>query len=431
MGFIDQICSSPFNCRFYNGHCRCSFSSQINDLFGLNIDTTHAQFLDKWSAYFEAFSSLDWLTTVIGVGTLLFIIFVRRYVRFISWEIATILVPTLICWCFHLEIPTVLSRFGQVSLSLSLPSVVFDFSRMFDLMPDAITIALLAGIESLVCSVIADTAIGSRHKPNCELVAQGIANISSALLGGIPGTATMARTTVNIKTGAQTPIAGITHAFVVLMLLWVCSSLIALIPLASLSAILIVVSWNMSDLPHFFRLMKTSKGDVVILLTAFLLTVLVNLIIAVEVGMLLAAFLFMNRMSEVKHVIALDQRRPEQEIEIYKMRGPFFFGVTDRLKTLFYEMKKPPKIFVIRMKHVPVLDATALQALRELSDRCKRLNTQLILTEVQTEPADLLHQYGLGQLVNQNILENSELHPSELKNLNLDPAKATGLDDRN
>ncbi len=302
---------------------------------------------------------------------------------------------------------------------------------MFDLMPDAITIALLAGIESLVCSVIADTAIGSRHKPNCELVAQGIANISSALLGGIPGTATMARTTVNIKTGAQTPIAGITHAFVVLMLLWVCSSLIALIPLASLSAILIVVSWNMSDLPHFFRLMKTSKGDVVILLTAFLLTVLVNLIIAVEVGMLLAAFLFMNRMSEVKHVIALDQRRPEQEIEIYKMRGPFFFGVTDRLKTLFYEMKKPPKIFVIRMKHVPVLDATALQALRELSDRCKRLNTQLILTEVQTEPADLLHQYGLGQLVNQNILENSELHPSELKNLNLDPAKATGLDDRN
>ena len=253
--------------------------------------------------------------------------------------------------------------------------------------------------------MIADAAIGSRHKPNCELIAQGVANIGAIAFGGMPATAAIARTATNIKTGASTPMAGMIHAAVVLLLLWSCSSLVGHIPLASLSAVLVMVAWNMSELPHFYRLMKTSRGDVAIMMTAFFLTVLVDLTVAVEIGMLLAAFLFMKRMSEVKQVIALDQKIPESGIEVYKMRGPFFFGVADRLKNLFHDMDPVPKVFVLRMKHVPVLDATALQTLREIHDRCSRLQTKLVLMEVQPEPAQLLKEYDLGQLINENILK--------------------------
>jgi len=412
-GFLIKFVPHPLVAGFTTGIALVLFTSQIKDLLGLNIENTSIQFLSKWNQYLHAFPSFDGVTAAVGIGTLLSIFLIRHYFRNISWEIAVLLLATIFCWCFDLNIPTVASRFGQLPLSLTFSFPTLDFSRALDVMPDAITISLLAGMESLVCAVIADTATGGRNKPNCELVAQGVANIGSVLLGGIPATATIARTAVNIKTGAQTPFSGILHSGVILFLLWACSPLVALIPLASLSAILVIVSWNMSNVSHFFRLMKTSKGDVVILLTAFSLTVLINLIVAVEVGMLLAAFLFMNRMSEVKHVIALDRKKPEEEIEIYRMRGPFFFGVADRLKTVFHEMEKPPKIFIIRMKHVPVLDATALQTLKELNDQCVRKNTLMVLTEVQAEPAELLGQYGLSQLINQNILQNCEEKKSD------------------
>jgi sulfate permease, SulP family len=405
LGSLIKFVPHPLIVGFTTGIAVVVFSSQIKDLLGLHLEVVPVHFLDKWGAYFHSATNAHFLTACIGLGTLFFIILLRRFAKAIPWGIASIVIATAVCWALQIDVPTVSSRFGHLPRSLPMPYFDFDFSRVLDVMPAAITIALLAGIESLLSAVIADAVIGSRHKPNCELIAQGLANIGAIIFGGMPATAAIARTATNIKTGAQTPMAGMIHAVVVCILLWTCTSLVAHIPLAALSAVLVMVAWNMSELPHFFRLMKTSRGDVAILMTAFFLTVLIDLTVAVEVGMLLAAFLFMKRMSEVKHVIALDQKDPEHGIEVYKMRGPFFFGVTDRLKNIVHDLDPMPKVFVLRMKHVPVLDATALQTLREINDRCERQKTRLVLMEVQQEPADLLKQYGLEKLINENILK--------------------------
>jgi SulP family sulfate permease len=367
LGSLIKLVPHPLVIGFTTGIALVVFSSQIKDLLGLQIAEVPVHFLDKWGAYFLSIHTVDFLTATVGIGTLGLILLLRRYVAVIPWGIASIVIATGVCWALNLDVPTIESRFGQLPRTLPMPYFDIDFGRVLEVMPDAITIALLAGIESLLSAVIADTAIGSRHKPNCELISQGIANIASMLFGGIPATAAIARTATNIRTGAQTPMAGMIHAVVVFLLLFTCSSLVGHIPLASLAAILAAVSWSMSEVPHFFRLM----------------------------------------MSDVKHVIALDQRHPEKGIEIYKMRGPFFFGVTDRLKAIFHDMDPPPKIFILRMKHVPVLDATTLQTLREINDRCTRHQTRLILTEVQTEPSELLHQYGLGHMVDENILKET------------------------
>lgn len=409
LGSLVKFVPHPLIVGFTTGIAVVVFSSQIKDLLGLQIEHVPIRFLDKWEVYCQTIGTSHFLTTMIGLSTLVFIMLLKRFAKAIPWGICSIVVATLVTWAFHLDIPTVGSRFGELPRSIPIPHFEFDFNRFFDVMPAAITIALLAGIESLLSAVIADAATGSRHKPNCELVAQGVANIGAMIFGGMPATAAIARTATNIKMGAETPMAGMIHAVTVLLLLWSCSSLVVHIPLAAMSAVLIMVAWNMSELSHFYRLMKTSRADVAILMTAFFLTVLVDLTVAVEIGMLLAAFLFMKRMSEVKHVIALDQKIPASGIEVYKMRGPFFFGVTDRLKNLFHDMDPLPKVFVLRMKHVPVLDATALQTFREIHDRCSRLQTQLVLMEVQPEPAQLLKEYGLGILIDEEILTKPNL----------------------
>jgi SulP family sulfate permease len=416
LGSLIKFVPHPLIVGFTTGIALVVFSSQIKDLLGLHMVEVPVHFLEKWGAYFHSAHTVDYLTAAVGVSTLVLIMLLKRFCKAIPWGIASIIIATTVCWVFHLDIPTIGTRFGQLPRTLPSPSFDFDFHRVLDVMPDAITIALLAGIESLLSAVIADAVIGSRHKPNCELIAQGLANIGSVIFGGMPATAAIARTATNIKTGAQTPVAGMIHAAVVFLLLYTCSSLVGHIPLASLAAILVVVSWNMSELPHFYRLMKTSRSDVVILLTAFFLTVLIDLTVAVEIGMLLAAFFFMKRMSDVKHVIAPDQKLPEQGIEIYKMRGPFFFGVCDQLKKIVHDMDPPPKIFILRMKHVPVLDATALQTFRELHDRCALYNMQIILTEVQPEPVELLQQYGLEKLVDQDILKQAAQVIESVKN---------------
>lgn len=399
LGTLIKFVPHPLIVGFTTGIALVVFSSQIKDLLGLQMEEVPVQFVDKWAAYFHAFPTVDGLTAAIGLGTVGFIFAMKRWAPTVPWGIASIIAASAICAIFHFPVDTVASRFGSLPRSLPAPTFHFDFARTLDVLPDAITIALLAGIESLLSAVIADSITGGRHKPNCELIGQGIANIGSIIFGGIPATAAIARTATNIKTGAQTPLAGMIHATIVMVLLWACSPLVGSIPLAALSAILVAVAWQMSELPHFLKLTRTSRGDVAILITSFLLTALLDLTIAVEVGMLMAAFFFMKRMSDVQHVISLEKRYPEQGIEVYKMRGPFFFGVTDRLKNLVLQMEPTPKWIVLRMKHVPVLDATALQTLREIHHRCLAKGSKLALIEVQPEPSDLIKQYGLGELL--------------------------------
>lgn len=403
LGTFIKFVPHPLIVGFTSGIALVVFSSQIRDLLGLRMEETPVQFIDKWVAYYHAIPTVDYLTAAVGIGTVMFIFAMKRWAPNIPWGVASIIVASAICATLHLPVATVASRFGQLPHSLPSPSFHFDFARTLDVLPDAITIALLAGIESLLSAVIADSVTGGRHKPNCELIGQGIANIGSVIFGGMPATAAIARTATNIKTGAQTPIAGMVHATVVMVLLWACSTLVGSIPLAALAAILVAVAWQMSEITHFLKIYRTSRGDAAILLTSFLLTALLDLTIAVEVGMLMAAFFFMKRMSDIKQVISLESRLPEQSVEVYKMRGPFFFGVTDRLKNLVMQMDAPPKMIVLRMKHVPILDASAMQALREVSNRCQTKGSKLILVEVQPEPTELLREFGLGDLISSSM----------------------------
>jgi len=377
------------------------FSSQIKDFFGLQIASVPADFIQKWGLYFKAASTWDRITTGVALGTLGFIMLIRRYLPTIPWGIASIFIATAICWGFSIPIDTVATRFGEVPRTLPAPSFDFAFSKFFEVFPDAITIALLAGIESLLSAVIADGLTNGRHKPNCELIAQGIANMGAVVFGGMPATAAIARTATNIKTGARTPASGMIHAITLFFILLFFAPVVGHIPLAALAAILVVVAWNMCERHRFMAMLKAPKGDVVVLLASFFLTAFVDITVAVEVGMILAAFLFMKRMGEYKHAVVSSKR--ENGVEIYELRGPLFFGVAGRLKEVYRELETPPKTVVLRMRHVPVVDASGLEALKDFHKCCQEDNTGLILSEVQKEPAELLHKFGLGGLISESI----------------------------
>jgi SulP family sulfate permease len=286
------------------------------------------------------------------------------------------------------------------------------------LLPDALTIALLAGIESLLSAVIGDGLSGGRHKSNCELMAQGIANLGSVIFGGIPATGAIARTATNVKSGAQTPIAGIIHA-VTLFLIMICfAPLVSRIPLPALAAVLIMVAWNMSEIHHVRLLFKAPAADIIVLLTAFLLTVFIDITVAVEVGVVIAAFLFIKRMGDFSKIVPIAKILKEEEdsdvlhnpppgVEVYEIHGPFFFGAADRLKDVLHDIAFPPKVFILRMRHVPVIDASGLHALKEFYQKCSRDCTVLMLSEVNEGVHKALYSYGLHILIgNENIVSN-------------------------
>ncbi len=399
LGSLVKFIPMPLTTGFTAGIGVVLFSAQIKDFLGLQTGAIPADFLPKWKILFSALPTCDPFTCMFGLGTLLFIVLLRRFLPSFPWAIGAIILATLIASIFQLPIETIQSRFGDIPRTLPWPSFSLDWSRVLDVFPDAITIALLAAIESLLSAVIADGMMGTRHKSNCELVAQGIGNLGSAAFGGIPVTAAIARTATNVKSGAQTPLAGMIHAVTIFGVILLFAPLVGAIPLAAMAAILIVVAWNMSHFPVFVHLLKAPKGDVLILLSSFFLTVLVDITVAVEVGMILAAFLFLKRMSESKQMLSNSHRDTEKGIEVIEMKGPFFFGVADRLKDAFQNLPHRPKFFVLKMLHVPILDATGLHALRELEQRCLKEEARLLLTEVQEDPAQLLQDFGLGHLI--------------------------------
>ena len=403
LGSLIKYIPHPLTTGFTTGIAVIVFSAQIKDFFGLSLSHVPAAFLEKWGAYFQTASTWDPTTFIVSLMTLGLIILLRRYTPSFPWGIISIVLVTIICWVFSIPVDTITSRFGQVPRSLPSPGFDLDFSRVFQVLPDAITIALLAGIESLLSAVIADRMTGSRHKSNCELVAQGFANIGSIFFGGIPATAAIARTATNIKSGAHTPVAGMIHAVTIFLIILLFAPIVGYIPLAALAAVLVVVAWNMSEAHHFFNLFKAPKSDILILLAAFFLTVLVDLTVAVKVGMILAAFLFMKQMGDMKHVIVFKRKHPKYGIEVYEMKGPLFFGVADQLKDFFLQLENPPKIFVLRMKYVPILDATGIHALREFHRHCKNENTRLVLVELQPELFALLNKFGLSELVDNSL----------------------------
>lgn len=424
MGTLIKYIPYPLITGFTTGIALLIFSSQVKDFFGLEIAQIPPDFLSKWDSFFHAFPTWQPMAFGVAAGTLVLIVLIRRFVPRIPWGIASIAIATLVCWGLHLPVDTIASRFGEIPRTLplpSLPDLPSGLSSWRHLIPDAITIALLAGIESLLSAVIADGMMGGRHKSNCELVAQGFANLGSCFFGGIPATGAIARTATNIKTGGRTPIAGMIHAVTLLLILFAFAPIVSQIPMAALSAVLVMVAWTMSELGHFRRLLKAPLGDVAVLLTAFLLTVLVDITVALEVGMILAAFLFMKRVSDLSPVVplpeddsgglmeekdsdAISKKVVPPGVEVYEINGPFFFGIADSLQNVLSNLERAPKVFILRMRKVPAIDSTGLHALDEFYDKCKRTGTHLVLSGVKGALAESISDFGLQQKVGkQNI----------------------------
>lgn len=391
-------------------------SSQIKDFFGLAVENVPAEFFPKLEVLGLALPSLHLGTLGVGAGALAVILLLRRYRP--SWPgflIAVVLASAAV-WLFQISTDTIGSRFVGLEPSFALPAFPeVSFARITELFPSAFTIAFLAGVESLLSALVADSMTGRRHRSNCELVAQGVANCASALVGGLPATGAIARTATNIRSGAKSPIAGILHAVFLLAFMLVAWPLTAYIPLAALAAVLVVVAWNMSEIDRFRNLMKAPFGDRMVLLITFGLTVVVDLTVAIEVGVMLAAVLFMHRMSEAVEVQAhlklidedVSDDAPRGDVDPFGehelppgvvasfINGPFFFGVAMRLGEVLDRTGPVSKVFILSLRDVPLVDGSGASAILTLLERCHRNGTQVIISGVQAQPKKVLTDMGM------------------------------------
>ncbi len=361
---------------------------------------------------------------MIGTLALLIILFWPKVSRKIPGSLIAIVATTLIVQYFHLDVATIESRFGEIPSMIPAPQLPwFDFATIRQLIMPATTIALLGAIEALLSAVVADGMIGSRHKSNMELIAQGAANIITPLFGGIPVTGAIARTATNVKNGGRTPIAGIVHAITLLLIMLLFGKWAKLIPMPALAAILIIVAWNMSEVKVFQQLLKSPRSDIIVLLTTFGLTVVFDLTLAIEIGMLLAVILFMQRMAQLSNVGVITKEltdRDEEDdpntivtrkvpdgVEVFEISGPFFFGAASKFREAMHIVEKAPKVRIIRMRSVLSIDATGLNMMRELLKDCKKTETRLILSGVHAQPLFALQQYGLyDEIDEENIFGN-------------------------
>ncbi|MEA2569462.1 MAG: sulfate permease, SulP family [Acidobacteriota bacterium] len=411
MGALLKFIPYPVITGFTSGIAVIIFSSQVKDFLGLKMGTVPADFMDKWVAYGGKMQTLSVPTTLVAAGSLLILLIWPRVSRMVPAPFVAMVVATAAVAIFHLPVETIGSRFGAVPSMLPAPHLPnIPWSHLRDFISPALTIALLAAIESLLSAVVADGMIGTRHKSNVELVAQGVANIASPLFGGIPATGAIARTATNIRSGGRTPLAGITHAVTLFLILIFLGRWAAMVPLAALAAILVLVAYHMSEWQSFAGLLRAPRSDLVVLLLTFVLTIFVDLTIAVQVGIVISSLLFMRRMAEVTNIEGvtselgdgnedpdeITQVRKKRRIvggheippgvEIYEVNGPFFFGAADKLKDVMSEIAKPPKVFILRMRNVPVIDATGIHALEQMAKKSRAQGTAFILVEVRQQP---------------------------------------------
>lgn len=422
-GAMIKFIPYPVTTGFTSGIAVIIFSSQIKDLLGLQIPALPAEFVEKWKAYYEHAGSLNPTALGVGAGSLVLLLLLRRFIPRIPWGIVGVVVGSLVVFIFGLDVETIGTRFGGIPRTLPAPHMPpFSLELVRDLIPEATTIAILVAIESLLSAVVADGMTGKRHKSDCELVAQGVANIGSVMFGGLPATGAIARTAANVKCGGRTPVAGIIHAVFLILVMLSAAPLASAIPLPTLAAMLIVVAWNMSEFHHFRFLFKAPRSDVAVLLTTFGLTVFFDLTIAVGVGMILASMLFIRRMAEVSNINAItgelaggfddtdSDRDPNSLIrreipvgvEIFEIDGPFFFGIADKLQDVLRGLENPPRVFILRMRKVPAIDATGLHALREFHRNCQGRGTALVLSGVHAQPLQAFVQTGFDREVGMN-----------------------------
>lgn len=401
LGAVIKFIPHPLIIGFTSGIALIIFSSQMKDFFGLKMGTVPADFLDKWESYFKNFQSISLDALLIAAVTIIIILLWPKVTHKIPGSLIAILISTAVVQFFHLQVETIGSRFGSIPSSLPMPSIPhLDLATIKKLIQPAFTIALLGGIESLLSAVVADGMIGGNHKSNMELVAQGTANIFSSIFGGIPATGAIARTATNVKNGGRTPVAGIVHAITLLLIMLFVGRWAALIPMATLAGILVVIAYNMSEWESFLSVTKGPRSDIAVMLATFVLTVLIDLTVAIEIGMVLAAFLFMRKMIKFSDVSiltkdiddkenetdkeALDKYVIPKEAEVFEITGPLFFGAAYKFKDAIKFIEKTPKVFIIRMRKVPIIDATGIRTLQEVYKESIHRGTKLILSEVHS-----------------------------------------------
>lgn len=401
------------------------FSSQIKDFLGLTYKETSPEFIDKWISIFSNLSTINISSAAIGIATVVIILVIRRMSTNIPSHVVAIVISTAVCFFLGLNAETIGDRFGTINAvfpSFTVPEVTIEKIRA--LFPAAITIALLAGIESLLSAVVADGMTGSHHKSNTELVGQGVANILSGFFGCIPATGAIARTATNVRAGGVTPLSGMIHAVFLCLFILFFSFLIEIIPMAALAGVLLVVSVDMMGIKNMANLLSSPKSDVVVLLTTFILTIIIDLTAAVQVGVVLAALLFMKRMSDVTsmgkinfdasektaHDIADPDATSNKDIpegvEVYEINGPFFFGVADMLINTLEHIGKTPKVFILRMRNVPAIDATGEHALENFYNTCKKAGTQLVLSGVNPIPYATLKKMHFIEMIGEENVTN-------------------------
>lgn len=395
------------------------FASQLKDLLGLQTPPLPAELLPKLAVMSQHLSSFNPWALGMALACAAIIVGARRIAPTAPGFLVAVVLAAVATAALGLPVDTIGGRFGAIPAALpamALPEI--SLARLASLLPAALTIAFLAGIESLLSAVVADGMTGRRHRSNTELIAQGAANVGSALFGGLPATGAIARTATNVRAGGRTPVAGMLHAlFLLAFVLWA-AGLASYVPMPALAGVLVVVAWNMSEHGHFRHTLRSAPmADRLVLVLTFLLTVFVDLTVAIEAGMVVAAFSFMHRMAQMVEVSAgvqlvqdddalpdgADERRADQRerlppgVEVFQISGPLFFGAASRLDNLIDQFHARPRVFILRMRLVPFIDASGVHALRGLAERCERLEIALVLSGLQAQPLAVAHRMGLRE----------------------------------
>ena len=444
LGTIIKFMPYPIIVGFTSGIALIIFTTQMKDLFGLTMDQVPAEFIFKWIAYGKTINSIHFWSLFIGLSSIFIIVYSPRFLKKIPGSLVAIVIMTSIAYLLknYLNIDSIETIGDRFAIDTSLPTpttIPLNISTINLLLPSAFTIALLCAIESLLSATVADGVTGDRHNSNTELIAQGVANMVTPLFGGIPATGAIARTMTNINNGGRTPIAGIIHAITLLLILLFLGPLTKHIPMSCLAGVLIIVSYNMSEWRTFRSLLKNPKSDVTVLLVTFFLTVLFDLTIAIEIGLLLAMLLFMKRVSETSNIsIIKDELSMESDaektanndvlvlpegVEVYEIDGPFFFGIANKFDESMQQIEgRKANIRIIRMRKVPFMDSTGLHNLESLFRLSNQKGIQLVLSGVNEKNKQMLDKSGLTDKIgNDNICSNINEAMERVKNMRMSP----------
>jgi sulfate permease, SulP family len=411
LGTLLKFIPYPLTVGFTSGIAVIIFSSQVKDMLGLPIPQLPADVVEKWIVYGKTIAAVDIPSFGVGLGSLAIVALWPRVTHRIPGPLVAIVLATATVALLNIPVETIGTRFGEVPTTLPaprLPSV--SWQQIVGLVSPAVTIALLGAIESLLSAVVADGMLRTRHRSNMELIAQGAANILSPLFGGFPATGAIARTATNVKNGGRTPVAGIVHALTLLLVLLFFGHWAALIPMPALAAVLVVVAYHMSEWHSFLKILRSPRSDVAVMLVTFVLTVIVSLTVAIEVGVVLAALLFMRRMSEVSQVNAitrdLREEREEEEVvlqgrkipdgvEVFEVHGTLFFAAVDQFTESMRILEKRPAALILETRNLLAIDATGLHALEDLVHQLSQQRTHFIISGIHKQPLFAMQQAGL------------------------------------